>query len=160
MKKLLPFLAISILTAVVFTACQSKSQADPNNGQVLTYTDTVGLAQFQKWKSFNELKDPSVYYQQGSEATSTASTKKRARSYVPANKSVSLNSEGQYPSKTSVKKGWSRKAKGAVIGGGGGAIIGALIDKNSRLVGGALGGAVGAGVGYIVGNELDRKHGR
>jgi hypothetical protein len=160
MKKLLPFLAISILTALVFTACQSKSQADPNNGQVLTYADTAGLAQFQKWKTLNELKDPSVYYQQGNEQTVTASAKKPARSYVPANKSVSMNSEGQYPSKTSVKKGWSRKAKGAVIGGGGGAIIGALINRNNRLVGGALGGAVGAGVGYIVGNELDRKHGR
>ena len=160
MKKLLPLLAICILTALVFTACQSKSQAGLNNGQGITYTDTVGLAEFQKWKTLNELKDPSVFYQQGSEPIYTASAKKPARSYVPANKSVSLNSEGQYPSKTSVKKGWSRKAKGAVIGGGSGAIIGALINKNNRLVGGALGGALGAGVGYIVGNELDRKHGR
>jgi hypothetical protein len=160
MKNLVPLLAISILTTLVFTACQSKSLVDPSNGQVLTYTDTLGLAQFQKWKTLNELKDPSAYYQQGSEAISGASSQKPARSYVPANKSESLNSEGQYPSKTSVKKGWSRKAKGAVIGGGGGAIIGALINKNNRLVGGALGGAVGAGVGYIVGNELDRKHGR
>jgi hypothetical protein len=51
MKKLLPLLAISILTALVFSACQSKSQVDPNSGQALTYTDTVGLAEFQKWKT-------------------------------------------------------------------------------------------------------------
>ena len=154
MKRLLPFLAISILTAFVFTACQSKLQTDTSN-----YTDTVGLAEFQKWKTLNELKNPGIYYQQGNEPALTTSASKSARSYTPAN-NVSMNSEGQYAARTSVKKGWSRKAKGAVIGGGGGAIFGALIDKNNRLVGGALGGAVGAGVGYIVGNELDRRHGR
>ena len=53
-----------------------------------------------------------------------------------------------------MKKGWSRKAKGAVIGGGSGAVIGALINKNNRLVGGALGGALGAGIGYVIGNEI------
>ena len=77
-----------------------------------------------------------------------------------SNTGGSLNSVSQYPAKTTVKKGWSRKAKGAVIGGGGGAILGAVINKNNRLVGGAIGGALGAGIGYVIGNELDKKHGR
>lgn len=49
---------------------------------------------------------------------------------------------------------WSRKAKGAAIGGGAGAIVGGLAGHS---VGGALlGGAVGAGAGYVIGNESDK----
>jgi uncharacterized protein YcfJ len=56
--------------------------------------------------------------------------------------------------KTKTRKGMSKRAKGALIGGGAGAVGGALIGKS---VGGALvGGAVGAGAGYIIGNETDK----
>ncbi len=166
MKKLLPIFIIAAVV-VAIAACNSKPQTDANNGKILTYTDTTGLADFQKWKTQNELKDPTVYYNQGNEVA----TSKPVRTYVPMHKSSdihrtvksasgSMNSVAQYPAKTTVKKGWSRKAKGAVIGGGGGAILGAVINKNNRLVGGAIGGAIGAGLGYVIGNELDRKHGR
>lgn len=167
MKNLLPLLSILIIAATVMVACNSKPQADANTGKVMTYTDTLGLADFQKWKTLNELKDPSVYYAQGNEAAYHP-VKAATRSSVPARKSTktysssksgSMNSVAQYPAK-SMKKGWSRRAKGAVIGGGGGAILGAVINKNNRLVGGAIGGAVGAGLGYVIGNELDKKHGR
>ena len=169
MKKLLPISIIAIATAVVMVACNKQPKADAN-GKVLTYTDTVGLADFQKWKTQNELKDPTVYYNQGNEIASRQPTRTIVK-YVPVRSSAthrstsrsyssgSMNSVSQYPAKT-VKKGWSRKAKGAVIGGGGGAILGAVTNKNNRLVGGALGGALGAGLGYVIGNELDKKHGR
>jgi hypothetical protein len=163
MKKLLPLLSILIIAVIVIAACNSKPQTDTNNGKVLTYTDTTGLADFQKWKTQNELKDPTVYYSQGNEVVASQPVKKVTRTFTPArsaSKSGSMNSVAQYPAKTSVKKGWSRKAKGAVIGGGGGAILGAVINKNNRLVGGAIGGAIGAGLGYVIGNELDRKKGR
>lgn len=165
MKKLLPILSILFITAILISACNSKPSLDPNSGKVLTYVDTAGLADFQKWKTQNELKDPSVYYNQGTEISTSQPARKTARSYSPVQKPSntgggSLNSVSQYPAKTSVKKGWSRKAKGAVIGGGGGAILGAVINKNNRLVGGAIGGALGAGLGYVIGNELDKKHGR
>ena len=160
MKKLLPLFSI-LFIVIVIAACNSKPQTDVNNVQ--TSADTIGLAEFQKWKTQNELKDPTVYYQQGNETVASQPVKRITRSYTPVRKSSvgnSMNSVAQYPAKTSVKKGWSRKAKGAVIGGGGGAIIGALVNKNNRLVGGALGGALGAGLGYVIGNELDKKHGR
>ena len=169
MKKLLPISIIAILAAVFMIACNRQPQANAN-GKVLTYTDTVGLADFQKWKAQNELADPTVYYKQGNEIASNRPTRTIVK-YVPVKSSTahrsasrsyssgSMNSVSQYPAKT-LKKGWSRKAKGAVIGGGGGAILGAVINKNNRLLGGALGGALGAGVGYVIGNELDRKHGR
>jgi uncharacterized membrane protein len=58
---------------------------------------------------------------------------------------VSINAQAQE------KKGISQQGKGAIIGGAGGAVAGALIGHN---VGGAvIGGAIGAGGGYIIGNE-------
>jgi uncharacterized protein YcfJ len=52
-------------------------------------------------------------------------------------------------------KKMSPQAKGAIIGGAGGAVAGGLIGHN---VGGALiGGAIGAGGGYVIGNE-HRRH--
>ena len=165
MKKLLPILSILFVSTILITACNSKPSTDANNGKVLTYVDTIGLADFQKWKTQNELKDPTVYYKQGTEVTSSQPARKSTRSVGSVQKTSgtdggSLNSVSQYPAKTTAKKGWSRKAKGAVIGGGGGAILGAVINKNNRLVGGAIGGALGAGIGYVIGNELDKKHGR
>lgn len=55
------------------------------------------------------------------------------------------------------KKRWSPQAKGAVIGGVGGAAAGAIINKRNRTVGGVVGGAAGAGVGYVIGKRTDNK---
>lgn len=64
----------------------------------------------------------------------------------------------KYVTKTKTRKGMSKRAKGALIGGGAGAVGGALIGKS---VGGALiGGALGAGAGYVVGNETDKNKSR
>ena len=52
---------------------------------------------------------------------------------------------------------FSPQAKGAVIGGGSGAILGAVIDKHNRAVGGIIGGVVGAGAGYAVGKHIDNR---
>ncbi|HEX8429104.1 YMGG-like glycine zipper-containing protein [Hymenobacter sp.] len=51
----------------------------------------------------------------------------------------------------------SSHAKGAVIGGLGGAAAGALINKRNRVVGGVVGGAAGAGLGYAIGKNADNK---
>ena len=53
---------------------------------------------------------------------------------------------------------WSPQAKGAVIGGLGGAAAGAIINKRNRAVGGVVGGVVGGGVGYAVGKHVDNKN--
>ena len=170
MKKLIPIFSILIVAAVIIAASIDKSQTGANTGKPLTYTDTTGLADFQKWKAQNELKDPTVYYNQGNEMLTAQPATKIITKYVPVHRSTtmhrrsgnsgSMNSVAQYPAKTSVKKGWSRRAKGALIGGGGGAILGAVIGKHNRLASGAIGGALGAGLGYVIGNELDRKHRR
>ncbi|MBD2715838.1 glycine zipper 2TM domain-containing protein [Microvirga sp. STR05] len=51
----------------------------------------------------------------------------------------------------------SSSAKGAVIGGLGGAAAGALINKKNRVVGGAVGGAAGGAIGYTIGRNADNK---
>ncbi len=54
------------------------------------------------------------------------------------------------------KKGWSNKAKGAVVGGVVGAVTGAAVsDKKGK--GAVIGGVVGAAGGYGVGAILDKK---
>jgi hypothetical protein len=55
------------------------------------------------------------------------------------------------------RRGWSPQAKGAVIGGLGGAAAGAIINKRNRPVGGVIGGVAGGAVGYGVGKHIDNK---
>ena len=53
------------------------------------------------------------------------------------------------------KKGWSNAARDAVIGGGAGAISGAIIGKK-KVKSAAIGAAVGAAGGYIIGRKKDK----
>lgn len=69
-------------------------------------------------------------------------------------------SESQNQAKTTQKKGWSKSAKGAVIGGASGAILGAVINKRNRTTGAIIGGVIGAGAGYGIGKTMDKKDGR
>ncbi|MBK8710781.1 MAG: glycine zipper 2TM domain-containing protein [Niastella sp.] len=56
------------------------------------------------------------------------------------------------------KTGISKSAKGAIIGGVGGAVVGAVIGKNAK--GAILGGVIGAAGGYVLGRKQDKKDGR
>lgn len=154
-----------------------------------SYTDTTGLAQFQAWKVQNELADVNEYNQtEQASITPVAKPKSTVRKQsAPARKqttapvasrqtknasqstsgSVENNSDGEGTStesgeiaKAPQKKGISKAAKGAVIGGAGGAIAGAVINKNNRVVGAVIGGVVGAGGGYVIGRKMDKKDGR
>lgn len=49
-----------------------------------------------------------------------------------------------------------RRTQATVIGGVGGAALGALIARDNRLLGALIGGALGAGGGYLIGAEPDR----
>ncbi|WP_223651738.1 YMGG-like glycine zipper-containing protein [Hymenobacter psoromatis] len=51
-------------------------------------------------------------------------------------------------------KGWSRKAKGAAIGGGSGAVVGGLLGGGKGAVVGAAAGVVGGG---LIGRSEDKK---
>lgn len=56
------------------------------------------------------------------------------------------------------RKGMSSSAKGAIIGGVGGAVVGGVATKSAK--GAVIGGVVGAGAGYLIGRKRDKKSGR
>lgn len=57
---------------------------------------------------------------------------------------------------------WNNKLKGGLLGGGGGAALGALAgyliskDGKGTAIGAAIGTAVGSGAGVIIGNRMDK----
>jgi uncharacterized protein YcfJ len=55
---------------------------------------------------------------------------------------------------TKTKKSWSRKAKGAAIGGSAGAATGAAIGGGKGAI---IGGVVGAAAGGVIGRKKDKK---
>jgi hypothetical protein len=113
---------------------------------VLPVSSTGELAEFRDWQAQKLAKEKApkttVIYKTvpAKRTTSTAST-------IP-------------PIQPAKKKGWSKAAKGAVIGGAAGAAAGAIIVKNNRALGAVIGGVVGGGVGYGVGRGMDKKDGR
>lgn len=84
-------------------------------------------------------------------------------SYGSGNSSVYRSgSATSAPAYTSIRqrRGWSKAAKDAAIGGGAGAILGAVVSKHNRLLGGVIGGILGGGGGYVLGHSADRRDGR
>ena len=100
----------------------------------------------------------------GKEEHTSATTEKKTTSRETSSSSNTsssnntINSESENSAKA--KKGWSKTAKGAVIGGVVGAGTGAVVNKKNRAAGAVVGGVVGAGAGAIIGNEMDKKDGR
>lgn len=58
---------------------------------------------------------------------------------------------------TKPRKSWSKKGKGAAIGGGAGAVTGAVIGGGKGAV---VGGLAGAAAGGIIGRKKDKKKDR
>ena len=57
----------------------------------------------------------------------------------------------------STKKGWSKKAKGAAIGGGAGVLGGAVVGGTKGAI---IGGAAGTVAGGAIGRKKDKKKDR
>lgn len=149
MKKFLLFIAISTVVILTMSACNSNPSVKGANAQ-----DTVGLAQFQVWKAVNERA--AIEAALAPRPVAAAPVRRAA----PATKKVVMNSSSTHEAKVAKKKGWSKAAKYAAIGGGSGAVLGAVIHKKNRVVGGAVGGAVLGGLGYVIGRSQDKKDGR
>ena len=159
MKRIFYTLGIAVLVAVLITACNSKPGTATENTKGLSYSDTVGLAEFQGWKAQNERLNAIDAYKQNENAPQ-ASTRTTARKSSSGTRSGPMVSESENQAKTTKKKGWSKAAKGAAIGAGSGAVLGAVINKRNRAVGAAIGGVIGGGVGYGIGRSKDKKDGR
>lgn len=184
MKKLLPILGITVLSAV---ACNQvpdqKAISEQAAQQVLAQPDTTGIAAFNAWKAQNELA--SVTAQQPAQTQSAPEKTRTIVKYVPVETSPSkpvshssssssseqsssgssatsgtATSGSSQTAKVDKKEGWSKAAKGAVIGGVAGAAGGAIINKQNRVVGAVVGGVLGAAGGYGIGRTMDKKDGR
>ncbi|HEX2682552.1 MAG TPA: hypothetical protein VHL77_01390 [Ferruginibacter sp.] len=86
----------------------------------------------------------------------TAARKKATSSNTTYSSKSGTVSNASYPQ----DKGWSHAAKATAIGGGSGAILGAVLNKNNRLGGAIVGTVIGAGSGYLIGRAKDRQTGR
>ena len=152
-------------TVVLLAACNSgpkPSPADKTNlsDSLRMATDTAGLADYQAWKAQNELGEKQ---QQQEEKKPASKTPKKAASGQTAGTSQAPgeSSAGSGSGNTAQeKKGWSKTAKGAVIGGVVGAGTGAVVNKKNRAAGAVVGGVVGAGAGAVIGHQMDKKDGR
>lgn len=132
MKKII--FAVAIVVAVA--SCTSRQSTDQTK-VLAAFKDSVEYADYLKWKKeqptmqvVQREKETKIIYRDA--ATSTVAT----------------------------KKGWSKAAKGTVIGGAGGAVLGAIVNKRNRGAGAVVGGVIGAGAGYGIGRAEDRKDGR
>lgn len=172
MKKI--FFALS--TVAVMASCSNNNPRTAAETKPLTPAiDTAGLAQFQAWKAQNELAVANQLAAQNGLAAQPAEVVRERVVYVEkpttrrststARRSSSSSNSGSGTStststNTAKKEGWSKAAKGAVIGGVGGAAAGAIINKRNRAAGAVIGGVVGGAVGYGIGRSKDKKDGR
>ncbi|MCU7547904.1 glycine zipper domain-containing protein [Chitinophagaceae bacterium LB-8] len=185
MKRILPFFSI----AVVFAACSNNPKTDAASPAVeqvqAVKPDTSGLAEYQMWKLQQQIAEIQTPEKATVQYAAAAPVKKAKKTYHPAAKPVAKPAEQHSESNTSVsensnsntgagsigsestntaeapaKKGWSKSAKGAVIGGATGAAAGAVINKKNRVMGAVIGGVLGAGGGYVIGRDMDKKDGR
>ncbi len=162
MKKILYILAV----VSVFAACKGKSDNDLNaNKEMISLTDST-------YYNSNYLTDTGAV---SNPEDFTGGAVVSGKATVPAKATpVRRSSSGSYSNSgggsgstsnsgsgttatTTKKKGISKAAQGAIIGGVGGAVAGAVIGKGKGAV---IGGVVGAAGGYIIGRSKDKKDGR
>ena len=136
MKQILSIIAVAAVVSVTVVTLANKSTKEQISASE--------MAQFKEWQNKNE------------NAITTTATKKQHSTYQSP-KAVSVS---QNAAKTKEKKGWSKAAKGTVIGAASGAVIGAVINKRNRTTGAVVGGILGAGAGYGIGRSIDKKDGR
>lgn len=190
MKKLLPVLGFTLLMAACNTMPEQKADAVQHTQQTLPQPDTTGMAAFNAWKAQNELASVNAYQQTQQTQSAPEKTKtvvkyvpvKQATTSKPvARTTSSTNSPSTSETKSGSstdngngtvsngsgetaqvekKEGWSKAAKGAVIGGVAGAAGGAVINKKNRVAGAVIGGVIGAAGGYGIGRTMDKKDGR
>ena len=109
-----------------------------------------------------ERKTPVTVKKKPSKSASTNS-ENSAGSTTTENNTSNTGAQNEGTAQTTAepeKKGWSKTAKGAVIGGVVGAGTGAIVNKKNRVAGAVIGGVIGAGAGAVIGNEMDKKDDR
>jgi len=165
--------SLIVLSAFTFLIACNSGPKTPTTTYSLSdslkfVNDTTGLAAYQAWKAEHELgvnkdqpneKVNTAAVSSAKESTHRTSTKSSGNSNS-GTASSGTGSSGSTGTAAPAKKGWSKTAKGAVIGGVVGAGAGAVINKQNRAAGAVIGGVVGAGAGAVIGHDMDKKDGR
>lgn len=165
----------ALLFAVLLTAC-TQTKRDSSNEPGISVTDTLGLAEFQRWKMESEIREririenemaavaaPARSYTpaKSSSSRSYATSSRRSSNMRSSSGNRNYSSNGGYATTSRqqqpARKKWSHTAKGAVVGGASGAIIGAVANKKNRLGGGVVGAVVGAATGAGIGAIVDKR---
>jgi len=153
---------IFYILAVVGTmaACKIKVDNADDIGRNMVLVDTTGLSQNNILTDVGNNKY--IVTPKPVAPVYTAPVRKAVKKTTGSSNTVyasknNTSTNAVYPQKD---KGWSSTAKGTAIGGGAGAILGAVISKDNRVQGGIIGAVLGAGAGYVIGRANDRKTGR
>ncbi len=164
-----PLFILSIL--IVFASCKSNQKDSTRNIELLPDTSSYHNNTFSDTSKLTETevvpeKENAVSHDRAvnsSNKSGKVSSKNNSGSVskgsTSSNSGTASNSGTTSTPATAQKKGWSKAAQGAVIGGVGGAVGGAIISKK-KGTGAAIGAAVGAAGGYIIGRQKDKKDGR
>ncbi len=159
MKNIFPILAL----VITLVACKTKVNTAENKNMVLV--DTTGLSKnnilvYVGDNKFVAIEKPveTVVEPVNTAPVHRASVarKKNNNSNRVYSSGTSTTSNASYPQ----DKGWSHAAKGTAVGGGSGAILGAVLNKDNRVGGAIVGSIIGAGAGYVIGRSVDKKTGR
>ncbi|RTL57247.1 MAG: glycine zipper 2TM domain-containing protein [Sphingobacteriales bacterium] len=155
MKKIFSAIGIILVSAVVFTACKNNATKPNDETKILSAADAAQYNEFQQFQEWKKQQDMQNDRMAGTTASNTGATR-----VVYRTKPVYRTSAPTTSTTATRKKGWSKAAKGTVIGAAGGAIAGAVINKRNRAAGAVIGGIIGGGVGYGIGRSMDKKDGR
>ena len=177
------YLALVLSVLLLLSAC--KNSASTESG--VNPADTVGLAAFKAQQKEDSLQaseqaesfvgaeqnNPSANLNDETDQSAGAikSINDQNGSYAADRSSGAASnggldeptedSEPQYSETPTVKKKrFSNASKGALIGAGSGAVIGAVVSKKNRGLGAVIGAAVGGGAGYGIGKHKDNKEAR
>ncbi len=158
-------LFIIAIAAISFASCKSK---ETTNKDLILLTDSSGMNGGSYLTDTGAVTqvEPVVVAPPVTTTTPrrTTTTPRRSSSTsnsgggTVGNNSGTSGSGGGTVAQAPEKQGMSKAAKGAIIGGVGGAAAGAIIGRNAK--GAIIGGAVGAAGGYIIGRKKDKADGR
>ena len=146
MKYLLFFFAVAFVVS-----CQNRQAEIDAQKNIIPFDSTQYRSNYSTDVSQSNPAPPTAAYANTANSNRGATTHRTAvhRSY---------NTTRHYAVAPAKPRGWSSAAKGATIGGVGGAILGGVLTH--RVGGAVIGGIIGAGGGYAIGRANDRKTGR
>jgi hypothetical protein len=140
--------AIAVSAAMLISSCKNNDNK-LESGSVPVTPNSISQSEYKEYK---EWKDQ----QQNTQTKATTAPP----TTVVVHKHYTVNETQPAAQPVKKKKGWSKAAKGTVIGAGVGAAAGAIIVKKNRGLGAAAGAVLGGGAGYGVGRSMDKKDGR